>query len=478
MAGRVAGPRELIQGEILTILNESGVPDVVSPLHGLSGLAEDLGDALIFVVGTRADAHLALSLTGPLPGSPAAPTLTDEPKSPGVSFVVIEPDERPEGGALASHVVEAASGSPGVGVVLLVACRSARLLGVDPYFEAELVERRLGGLPVRAIETASDVSGILSTDLTDEALRVLVGLSPRGVTGPEHEEPTPAKGGTKGSARAGLLGRLTGRSGGREVHDEAVERRPVVLLGGASGSRGELAAELRRAGVEVGGSVPADERGGVPGGVPELPAVGEGTVVAVLDPYLVRAAREAEERGARVVRTLFPVGVDGTARFISDVVAATGGVTSEGARSRRVWEDMEHLRARIRGKRVFFTGDTGLEIPLARFLANAGAVVLEVGTPRLEKRFLGVELSALGSDVDVVEAPDWQTQLGRIEAARPDVVVAGPGLFVPLVARGHLCRSSLDILALDPRGYEGARRVLALFARTFERADAMDALNL
>ena len=462
----------------MTILNESGVPDVVSPLHGLSGLAEDLGDALIVVVGTRADAHVALSLTGPLPGSPALPVAPEEPGSPGVSFVVIGPDERPEGGALASHAVEAASGSRGVGVVLLVACRSARLLGVDPHFEAEIVERRLGGKPVRAVELPRDVSGVLSTDLTGEALRALVGLSPRDVPDQEHEETVSAKGGAKGNTRAGLLGRLTGRAGGRGTGIETGERRPVVLLGGAPGSREELAAELRRAGVEVGGSVPADARSGLPGGVPELPAIGEGTVVAVLDPYLTRAAREAEERGARVVRTLFPVGVDGTSRFISDVVTATGGVASEGSRSRRVWEGMEHLRARVRGKRVFLTGDSGMEIPLARFLANAGAVVLEVGTPRLERRALGVELAALGSDVDVVEAPDWRAQLGRIEASRPDVVVAGPGLFVPLVARGHLCRSSLDVLALDPRGYEGARRVLALFARTFERAEALDALNL
>ena len=462
----------------MTILNESGVSDVVSPLHGLSGLAEDLGDALIVVVGTRADAHVALSLTGPLPGSPALPAPPEEPGSPGVSFVVMEPNEHPDGGVLASRVVDAASGSRGIGVVLLVACRSARLLGVDPHFEAELVERRLGGTPVRAIDLSPDVSGVLSTDLTDKALTSLVGLSPRGVPGPEHEEPVPAKLRAKGAARTGLLGRLTRRSGGRGTSIDASERRPVVLLGGASGSREELSSELRRAGVEVGGAVPADARSGLPGGVPELPAVGEGTVVAVMDPYLVRAAREAEERGAEVVRTLFPVGVDGTSRFIGDVVAATGGVTREGSRARRVWEGMEHLRARVRGKRVFFTGDSGLEIPLARFLANAGAVVLEVGTPRLEKRFLGVELSALGADVDVVEAPDWRAQLGRIEAARPDVVVAGPGLFVPLVARGHLCRSSVDVLALDPRGYEGARRVLALFARTFERAEALDALNL
>ena len=459
----------------MTILNESGIPDVVSPLHGLSGLAEDLTDALILVVGTRADAHLALSLAGPLPGTPAPGTGTPpEGAAPGVSFVVLEPDERPEGGALASRIVDAASGSRGAGVVLIVACRSVRLLGVDPHFEAELAERRLGGLSVRAIEPASNAPGVLSMDLVDEALRVLVDLSPRGVAGAEHEEQVHAK----GSARAGLLGRLRGRTGGRGAYDGAVERKPVVLLGGASGSRGELASELRRAGVEVGGVVPADARGGLAGGVLELPAVGEGTVVAVVDPYLAGAAREAEERGATVVKTLFPVGVDGTSRFIADVAAATGGVTSETARAREIWEGLEHLRSRARGKRVFLTGDSGLEVPLARFLANAGAVVLEVGTPRLEKRFLGVELSALGSDVDVVEAPDWRAQLGRIEAARPDVVVASPGLFVPLVARGHLCRSSLDLLSLDPRGYEGARRVLSLFAWTFERAEALDALNL
>ena len=464
----------------MTILNESGVPDVVSPLNGLSGLAEDLGDALLVVVGTRADAHLALSLAGPLPGSAARATIPPEGAAPAVSFVVLESNDRPESGALASRVVEAVSASRrGVGVVLLVACRSARLLGVDPHFEAELAERRVGGLPVRAVETYSDATGVLSTDLGDEALRVLVGLSPRGAADPEHDEPFHAKGGTKDGSRAGLLGRLRG-SRGRRGHEYAGERRrsrPVVLLGGASGSREELALELRRAGVEVGGSVPADGRGGLAGGIGELPAVGEGTVVAVLDPYLVRAAREAEERGAEVVETLFPIGVDGTARFVRDVVATTGGMTSEAVRAREVWESLEHLRGRVRGKRVFFTGDSGLEVPLARFLANAGAVVLEVGTPRLEKSFLGVELSALGSDVDVVEAPDWRAQLGRIEATRPDVVVAGPGLFVPLVARGHLCRSSLDVLALDPRGYEGAKRVLTLFARTFERAEALDALD-
>jgi light-independent protochlorophyllide reductase subunit N len=247
----------------------------------------------------------------------------------------------------------------------------------------------------------------------------------------------------------------------------------VVLLGGLAspGAAGELALDLERVGVEVVGRVPGT-------GMKELPTLGEGTVVAVMDPNLTAAARAAEERGARVVRTLTPVGVDGTARFIHDVAAEAGAKANELARARSVWEGLEPLRNRVRGKRIFFAGDTGLEVPLARFLADAGAVVLEVGAPRLDRRSLAIELQALGPDVDVVQSPDWRGQLGRIDAARPDVVVASPGLHVPLVARGHLCRSPQDFLDAGVHGYEGARRILELLARTFERAEALDSVNL
>jgi light-independent protochlorophyllide reductase subunit N len=245
----------------------------------------------------------------------------------------------------------------------------------------------------------------------------------------------------------------------------------VVLLGSASrpGAADEIAVEFLRVGVEVAGAVP---------GAGELPALGEGTVVAVLDPNLMAAARVAERRGATVVRTLMPVGVNGTARFVQDVAEAVGVQANEMVRARSVWEDLGHLRNRIRGKRVFFAGDTGVEIPLARFLADAGAVVLEVGAPRLDRRFLAPELQALGPDVDVIVSPDWRGQMQRIEEARPDVVVASPGLHVPLVAMGHLCRSPRDFIGAGLYGYEGARRILELFTRTFERAETLDALNL
>ena len=443
----------------MTILNESGVPDVVSPLWGLSPLARGLPGALFVVAGTRADAFSALSLSGPLPGSPP---LTKALANERVSFAVLDPRGEPEGGSLASRVVEAAAGTTrGPEVVLIVACRSARLLGVDAAFEAELAERRLG-VPVRAVEpSGASSANALATDLEDAVARALVGLCPRGAPPYEKEE---------SAGKGGLLSRLRGRGAGRASFGDRGATRPVVLLGGTEASREELAAELGRAGVEV--------VGGVPDGVRDLPEVGEGTVVAPVDPYLARAARAAEERGATVARTLLPVGVDGTARFVQDVAAAAGRVTGEAGRAREVWSSLEPLRGRLRGKRVFFTGDTGFEVPLARFLANARAVVVEVGTPRLERCFLAADLGALGSDVDVVESPEWRAQLGRIHETRPDVVVASPGLFAPLVARGHLCRSSLDLLALDPRGYEGARRVLAMFARTFERAEELDALNL
>jgi light-independent protochlorophyllide reductase subunit N len=451
----------------LTILNESGAPDVLSPLHALSSLAERLPNALFVVAGTQAEAHLAQSLSCPLPGTPVDPA--GRPSGgvglhPRVAFVVLEPDEEPSGGALASRIIEATAGFRRAGLVLLISCRSVGLLGLDASFEAELAERRLG-LPVRALFPDTDANGfgVLSTDLQDAVIRTLLELSPQEILESEEE---------RSYSKGGLLGKFPfrGRPGRRAVAETGVSR-PIVLLGALPRPQKELAAELARVGTEPLGSLPDAE-------ADWLPAIGEGTVVAAMDPYLSQTCRAAEERGAIVVRSLLPIGVDGTARFIQEVSALAGRTTSEAGRARQIWQGLEPLRNRIRGRRIFFTGDTGLEVPLARFLADAGAVVLEVGTPRLDKRSLAAELSALGEDVDVVESPEWRAQLDRIDAVQPDVVLASPGLYVPLVARGHLCRSSLDLLSLGVHGYEGARRILELLARTFERAEKMDALNL
>ena len=445
----------------MTILNESGIPDVLSPLHAVNDLAEGLPGSLVVVVGTRAEAHLVQSLTAaPSPGLPPSPRTG----SSRVAYLILDPEEPLQQGQVASRVIEAAAGLRGTEAVLLVAGRSAELLGVDAAFEARLVARRLD-LPAEVVnpDAAYDNPGTLSTDLEDRALAALVDVCPKKDTADLVEALSPPK-------RSGLLGSFLGR--GRD-EARAGRSRPVVLLGALASPEAarELAAEFTRVGVEVAGSVPGPR-------VMELPAVGEGTLIAVMDPNLTAAAQAAQERGARVVRTLMPVGVGGTARFIQDVAAEAGSRANEVVRARSTWEDLDPLRNRIRGKRIFFAGDTGIEIPLARFLADAGAVVLEVGAPRLDKRFLSAELQALGPDVDVVESPDWRGQMVRIDAAHPDVVVASPGLHLPLVARGHLCRSPWDFLKAGFYGYKGARHILELLVRTFERAEALDSVNL
>jgi light-independent protochlorophyllide reductase subunit N len=443
----------------VTILNESGIPDVLPPLHAVNGLAQRFLDVLIVVAGTQAEAHLIQCLT-------SAPTPNFPPfrRNQRVIFAVLDPDDPPQQGLLASRILEIAAGNRGTKLVLLVAGRAAESLGVDAAFEARLVARKLD-LPAEVVnpDAPHEVPGILSTDLEDRVLAALVNLCPKRKTSDLVETASPAK-------RGGLFGSFL--RAGTETPDSNGSR-PVVLLGGtlSPGAGRGLAAELFRTGVEVVGSVPGS-------GIDELPPLGEGTVVAVMDPNLTSAATVAERRGATVVRTLMPIGVDGTARFVQDVAEEAGSRISEVVRARSAWEDLGVLRNRIRGKRIFFTGDTGLEIPLARFLADAGAVVLEVGAPRLDRRFLAAELQALGPDVDVVVSPDYRGQTNRIDESRPDVVISGPGLHLPLVARGHLCRSPRDFLEAGLYGYGGARRILELLVRTMERAETLDSLNL
>jgi light-independent protochlorophyllide reductase subunit N len=443
----------------VTILNESGIPDVLPPLHAVNDLAQRLSDVLIVVVGTQAEAHLVQCL----PAAPS-PNLPPSRRNQRVIFAVLDPDDPPQQGLLASRVVESAAGLRNTELVLLVAGRAAESLGVDAAFEARLVARKLD-LPVEVVDPDAphEIPGILSTDLEAHVLAALVNLCPKRKTSDLVETGSSTK-------RGGLFGGFLRR--GIDTSD-ANGGRPVVLLGGtlSPGGTRVLAAELSRAGIEVAGSIPGS-------GIGELPPLGEGTVVAVMDPNLTMAATVAERRGATVVKTLMPIGVDGTARFVQDVAEEAGSRTSEVVRARSAWEDLGVLRNRIRGKRIFFTGDTGFEIPLARFLADAGAVVLEVGAPRLDRRFLAAELQALGPDVDVVVSPDYRGQTNRIDESRPDVVISSPGVHLPLVARGHLCRSPRDFVQAGLYGYGGARRILELLVHTMERAETLDSLNL
>lgn len=454
----------------MTVLNESGISDVLPPLHAVNGLANRMGGALVVVLGTRSEAFIAQSIP-----SPASPGFLRPPRSPRVVYMVLDPTRTPEQGYVASRLVETAAGFRGLDVVFLVSGWSAGAVGVDAAFEARLAERRLE-IPVEMVnpDGRREASGVLSTDLEDRAMAAMVSLCPSRSSSELllTDADTSESSKTGERRRGGFLGGLLDRGGRSET--VVTRSSPVVLVGGFGSpfSGTEISGDLGRAGVRVEGVIPA-------GRIGDLPGIGEGTVVGLLDTNLDEVRRAAEERGAQVVGSLAPVGVDGTARFLQDISSAAGVATSELGRARGLWQNLQHLRNRVRGKRVFFAGDTGLELPLARFLTDAGAVILEVGMPRFDRPRLSDELQALGPDVDIVESPDWRGQMDRIEKARPDAVVASAGLYGPLVAQGHLCRSSADLTRLGVHGYEGARRVLEMFARTFERAEELDSsLNI
>ena len=179
----------------MTILNESGIPDVLPPLHAVNDLAQRLPGVLIVVAGTQAEAHLVQSL----PAVPS-PNLPPFRRSQQVIFAVLDPDDPPQQGLLASRIVEIAAGLRGTELVLLVAGRAAESLGVDAAFEARLVARKLD-LRAEVVnpDAPYEVPGTLSTDLEDHVLAALVNLCPKRKTSDLVETASPAK-------RGGLFG--------------------------------------------------------------------------------------------------------------------------------------------------------------------------------------------------------------------------------------------------------------------------------
>src|SRR5918995_2538707 len=95
------------------------MPDVLPPLHAVNDLAQRLPDVLIVVAGTQAEAHLIQCL----PSAPS-PNLPPFRRNQRVIFAVLDPDDLPQQGLLASRIVERAAEHRGTELVLLVAGRA------------------------------------------------------------------------------------------------------------------------------------------------------------------------------------------------------------------------------------------------------------------------------------------------------------------------------------------------------------------
>jgi light-independent protochlorophyllide reductase subunit N len=207
----------------------------------------------------------------------------------------------------------------------------------------------------------------------------------------------------------------------------------------------------------------------------ELPAVGANTRFLLAQPFLADTARALEERGARHLPAAFPLGAEGTSRWLK---AASDAFGVDAARFRRVTQPayeraqraLSAYRSLLAGKRIFFFPDSQLEIPLARFLAEEMAMELvEIGTPFLHRAHLSRELALLPPGTQVVEGQHVENQLDRCYAAKPDLVVCGLGLANPLEAQGLTTKWSIELVFTPIQGFNQAGDLAELFARPLVR---------
>jgi light-independent protochlorophyllide reductase subunit N len=213
----------------------------------------------------------------------------------------------------------------------------------------------------------------------------------------------------------------------------------------------------------------------------DLPGVGRGTHVLLAQPFLGDTGRALLERGARLVRAPFPLGVEGTTGWLEAACAALGGDparlrSATAAPAERARRALARHRPRLEGKRLFLFPDSQLEIPLARMLSRElGMVPLEVGTPYLHREHLAAELDLLPEEAVVSEGQDVDRQLDRCRAAAPDLVVCGLGLANPLEAEGIATKWAIELVFTPIQGYDQAGDLAELFARPLVRRERVTA---
>jgi light-independent protochlorophyllide reductase subunit N len=212
-----------------------------------------------------------------------------------------------------------------------------------------------------------------------------------------------------------------------------------------------------------------------------MPAVGPNTRYLLAQPFLADTARALETRGARRIAAPFPLGVEGTTRWIEAAAAAfgIGAATVEQATAnarQRAHTALARQRAALQGKSVFFFPDSQLELPLARFLARElGMRLTEVGTPYLHREHMAEELALLPQQARLSEGQHVERQLERCRAERPDIVVCGLGLANPLEAEGLTTKWAIELVFTPIQGYDQAADLAELFARPLRRRELLAA---
>jgi len=206
-----------------------------------------------------------------------------------------------------------------------------------------------------------------------------------------------------------------------------------------------------------------------------LPPVGSGTRILLAQPFLSETVRSLVRRGATLLPSPYPFGIEGTTAWLETAAKAWNidndhfQKVIEPAKARAKM-GLDRYRPFLQGKRLFLFPDSQLEIPLARFLAReCGMELVEVGTPYIDKMLMNNEIALLPPGTALAEGQDVERQLDRCRLAKPDMTICGLGLANPLEAEGMTTKWSIELVFSPIHGYDQAGDLAELFARPLER---------
>lgn len=206
-----------------------------------------------------------------------------------------------------------------------------------------------------------------------------------------------------------------------------------------------------------------------------LPPVGKGTKLLLAQPFLGETVRSLISRGATLLPSPYPFGIEGTTAWLK-TAADAWNIDSDlfeqaiAPPVNRAKIALERYRLALTGRKAFLFPDSQLEIPLARFLSReCGMELVEVGTPYIDRLLMSREISLLPEGTALSEGQDVEKQLDRCRAAKPDITVCGLGLANPLEAEGMATKWSIELVFSPIHGYDQAADLAELFARPLER---------
>jgi light-independent protochlorophyllide reductase subunit N len=211
----------------------------------------------------------------------------------------------------------------------------------------------------------------------------------------------------------------------------------------------------------------------------KLPVVGPQTQFILAQPFLGDTTRALEARGAQLLISQFPFGVEGTTQWLETIARAMDIPESHFQKvvaplQARAEKSLLPLKADLHDKKIFFFPDSQLEIPLARFLQREmGMHLTEVGTPYLHQQILQKELQALPQNITLSEGQDVEKQLDRLSTIHPDMVVCGLGLANPLEAKGFTTKWAIELVFSPIHGFDQAADLAELFARPLRRKEKL-----